>query len=88
MSKILIRCLFLIGFILVWEMIYLLQLFPELLFPSVRAIFTALIRGIKQEGLLLKTFNTLTLIFQGMSIGVIIAIFLTGETVRESTVKF
>jgi len=72
------RVVFLIIMITVWEIVYRLKLFPELLFPSFRAIFTSLIENISNRQILVMTKNTLIIIFKGVSLGTIIALILMG----------
>jgi len=76
MKKVFNRLLFLVIIGILWEIVYSLGIFHELLFPSLRAIFSSLITSLVEGNLLLKTFNTLTLIIKGLSCGIIIALIL------------
>ena len=81
------RILFLLGFILLWETAYLLNLFPPLLFPSTREIFSALIKGIMHEALLHKAARSVSLIFQGLSIGICVSLVLLGLSLTNKLYK-
>ena len=76
MKRILNRIVFLLGVMLVWEIVYRLDVFPDLLFPSVGSIFSALIKGFMEKDLLTKTINSLILIFEGVTLGIIISLVL------------
>jgi len=70
------RFIFLISIILIWEIVYTLKIFPELLFPSIRTIFLSLFSGIANGRYLLMTMNTMLLIFKGLVLGTVIALVL------------
>ena len=78
MKKLSSRIVFLICIVLIWEAVYRLAIFPELLFPSASTIFAELVNGFTQYGLLSKTLNSLRIIFDGMFLGIIIAVILMG----------
>jgi len=83
MKKVLSRCLFLIFIGVVWEIVYSLGIFHELLFPSLKTIFSSLINNLIDGNLLLKTFNTLVLIFKGLFFGIIVALILVGLSLSK-----
>jgi NitT/TauT family transport system permease protein len=74
------RALFLLGFVLLWEIIYIIEIFPPLVFPSARAILSSLITGITQQSLLLRAGRSLSIIFQGLFLGFAISLILMGLT--------
>ena len=76
MKKFLSRFLFIIVIGVIWEMIYSLGLFHELLFPSLKTIFSKLITNLIDGGLFFQTINTLTLIFKGLFFGIVIALIM------------
>ena len=78
MKLILQRFTVLIFILILWEIIYILELLPVLLFPSIRSIFMALYNGISSGNFLLMTWNTMNTIFIGLAVGIIIALALAG----------
>lgn len=76
MKTVINRIVFLICFMIIWEIIFRLNIFPSLLFPSIFSIFKALIIGFKENDLLIKTINSLMLIFKGILLGIIISTIL------------
>jgi NitT/TauT family transport system permease protein len=78
MKKIFYRVIFIISIILIWEITYILKIFPELLFPSIRTIIVSFIDGIVNGQHLIMTMNTIILIFKGLALGTIIALILMG----------
>ena len=81
------RILFVIFVILIWELIYQLKIFPELLFPSVKDVFSSLITGIKHGALLTKTAKSLSIIFYGMFVGLSIALLLMALSLKNKIFK-
>jgi len=70
------RVVFLLCVAIIWEIVYRLSFFSPLIFPSVITIFDALILGITDQSLLLRTYNSLALIFQGLGLGIVISLAL------------
>jgi len=66
--------LFLIG----WELLVKFNFLNPLIFPSIEAIFAALWIDIKNLSILWQTLFSLKLIFYGILIGVVVAVFLAG----------
>jgi len=78
MKKLLSRILFLVFIGFAWEFIYRCNIFTPLLFPSLQAILDSLLAGIMSGELIVRTLVTLGIIFQGLCLGIIVALFLTG----------
>ena len=70
------RAIFIIGIIGLWELVYRLSLFSPLIFPSVITIFEALVVGVMEQHLLMRTYNSILIIFQGLGVGILIALSL------------
>jgi len=81
------RLIFFIGFLVLWEAVYYLKFFPAMLFPSVQTIFISLFDNMKNGELLIRTYNSLVLIFYGMLIGVVIAAALTALAMSNNICK-
>lgn len=74
--KIARRLLYLIVFITLWQCVYVLNLFSEILFPSPATVASTLYREISDGSIILKTSYTLYLILIGLSVSFLItAIF-------------
>lgn len=77
MKQILIkRISFIIVLILLWQLIYSLKLFPEMLFPSILNILESLFVGLENKELINAAGYSLYLIFIGLFFGFIIALLL------------
>ena len=87
MKKMLRRILFLIVLGIVWEIVYALGIFHELLFPSLKTIFVALIANFQNGDLLIKTLNTLNTILKGLIIGVLLSLLLVGISLSSRYVR-
>ena len=61
---------------IIWEITVMLQIFPEMLFPSIIDIFKSLITELFTGELLVKISYSLKLIFIGMGVSIIISILL------------
>jgi NitT/TauT family transport system permease protein len=62
----------------IWQAVWMLGIFPELLFPSLGSIGGALLKGFTEESLSAKILFSLGAIFQGMFYSIVIALVLTG----------
>lgn len=71
--KITKRILYTIIFIVIWQLICISQIVPEILFPSPKAVFTTLFSELLDGSLIQKTGYTLYLIFLGLFISFFIA---------------
>ena len=87
MKKTLRRILFLVIIGILWEIVYALGIFHELLFPSLKTIFVALIRNFQNGDLLIKTLNTLNIIFKGLFIGVLLSLLLVSISLSHKFVR-
>jgi len=67
------QIIFVICFIIAWQIIYSMKAFPEILFPSVPSIFEALKEGFAADDLMSMVLYSLSLILKGMLIGIILA---------------
>ena len=72
------RILFLLCLVTLWEVIFRLEVFSPLLFPSVIDILHSLVNGIRHQSLLTRAFTSLTLIFYGILMGLGISLILMG----------
>lgn len=86
-KSILTPVLFVLGFGVLWQIIYLLNVFPKILFPSVVDILEALLYGFQKESLAQSTFYSLSLIFKGLLIGIVLALIFSTLSVFNSVFR-
>lgn len=67
------QVIFLICFLAAWQVVYSMQVFPELMFPSPKAIGQSFIEGFADGGLMTYTLYSMSLIVKGLAIGIILA---------------
>lgn len=76
MKKLGIRALYICVFIAIWQGVYYIGVFPEILFPSVGDIFSSLLAELKSGELAIKVGYTFYLIILGLGLSFgIVAIF-------------
>ena len=75
-KKIIRRILYLILFILLWQVVYMLQIFPSILFPSPSNVLEKLYTESINGSLFIKTGYTLYLIIYGLFVSFIITALL------------
>lgn len=85
--KITKRILYICIFLCLWQFIYLLNIVPEILFPSPITVFKTLIKEIIDGSLIIKTGYTLYLIFLGLLLSFAIAIIFIVLSVTNNTMK-
>ena len=78
------QIIFLVCFAAVWQIIYMMKAFPEILFPSIGSIWDGLVQGFTQDGLLTMTMYSLSLIGKGLVIGIILAFAFSSLAVVNS----
>jgi len=76
MKKLINWVIYIILIVSIWEVLYLLKLFPELLFPSMRTIFVSLYEGLIHGDYFFKTMTTLSIIMKGLILGICISLVL------------
>ena len=71
-----------IGFVAavlaIWQIVYSLHLFPELMFPSIPKIGRALVKGFTSDRLGSMTLYSMSLLLRGFLIGVVLAFLFSG----------
>lgn len=75
--KYLSRILFAIGFIVIWQILYSLKIWPEILFPSPVKVCLAFYKAIFNKGLLPMVLHSLWLLLKGLALGILVAFFLS-----------
>ena len=67
------QIVFIVAVLVVWQVVYQMGSFPELMFPSLGKIFQSLIKGFSRDGLGAMTLYSLSLIAKGLLIGIVLA---------------
>lgn len=75
------QIVFIVAVLVVWQVVYQMGSFPELMFPSLGKIFQSLIKGFSQDGLGAMTLYSLSLIAKGLLIGIVLAFILSGLSI-------
>lgn len=81
MKEIRTQIVFIICFLAAWQIVYQMQAFPELLFPSLKEIGSSFVTGFKDNSLLEYTLYSMSLIVKGMGIAVVLAFVFSGVAV-------
>lgn len=68
-----VQIVFVICFLAAWQVLYQLQVFPEIMFPSLKEIGTSFVDGFKDDSLFSYTMYSMSLIVKGLAIGIILA---------------
>lgn len=84
-KHLLAQILFIVAFIVLWEVLYRAEVWPRLLFPSIGDIKNALVTGIKDRNLLQMVVHSLKLLVQGLLIGIVAALILSSLSVISDT---
>ena len=77
------QIVFIVAVLVVWQVVYQMGSFPELMFPSLGKIFQSLIKGFSQDGLGAMTLYSLSLIAKGLLIGIVLAFILCPSSARR-----
>lgn len=80
------QIVFIVAVLVVWQVVYQMGSFPELMFPSLGKIFQSLIKGFSRDGLGAMTLYSLSLIAKGLLIGIVLAFILSVH--RQQDVLF
>ena len=76
------QIVFIVAVLVVWQVVYQMGSFPELMFPSLGKIFQSLIKGFSRDGLGAMTLYSLSLIAKGLLIGIVLAFIQDGAAGR------
>ncbi len=73
MKEIRTQIIFIICFLAAWQIVYQMQMFPAIMFPSLKDIGESFINGFKDDSLLTYTLYSMSLIIRGLAIGIVLA---------------
>lgn len=71
------RVCFIIGVIILWQIVYLTGVFPAITFPSVSSIFYALITSFTKESMIQIIGYSMSLVLKGLLFGIVLAFILS-----------
>lgn len=77
-NKYFLRVFWILVFIAAWEVLATSKVFNSASFPDVGTIFNSLITDVTRGDIISHTFYSLSLIFRGLIIGVLLAVILSG----------
>lgn len=75
------QILFVIFAMLLWQLLYELKIFNELIFPSVPSIFNSLISAFTHDGLINMILYSLRLVFKGLFTGILLSLAFSGLSI-------
>ena len=81
------QIIFVICFLVVWQIVYEMQAFSELIFPSLKDIGQSFIDGFREDSLFTFTMYSMSLILKGLAIGIILAFIFSSIAVVSNTFK-
>lgn len=81
MKKSRVQIIFVIAVLVLWEVVYRMGIFPELMFPSILSIGKSLLNGFRDDGLAGMVLYSLSLIGKGLAIGIVMAFVLSSLSI-------
>lgn len=85
-KKILPQVLFIAAFLCLWQLLYLSGKLPPLLFPSIGAIWNALVTGFTKNNMLSAVLYSLSLIGKGLLLGIVLALVFSSLAIISKSV--
>ena len=79
--KIVSRIIFVILFLVVWQCLFDMNIWSPILFPSVGMIGKALVKAFSERGFGAMVLHSLHLLIEGLLLGVIVALLLSGISI-------
>lgn len=67
------QIIFIISFLAAWQVVYAMEAFPPILFPSLADIGQAFVEGFRDDSLLTYTLYSMSLIVKGLAVGIVLA---------------
>lgn len=85
MKKNIIKIIFVVSLVLLWQIVYQLNIFPELMFPSAIEIGKAFVNAFRNDSLLQMTGYSIKLIGKGLGAGILLALSLSALSMINKT---
>ncbi len=73
MKEIRTQIIFIVCFLAAWQIVYQMQMFPEIMFPSLKDVGESFVDGFKDDSLMTYTMYSMSLIVKGLVIGIALA---------------
>ncbi len=86
-NKFFLRVIWVIFLALIWQIIAISGIFNKLAFPSLGMIFKSFYQSVINGEIITQSLYSLSLIFQGLIIGVIIALILSGLSMTSKVLE-
>ena len=67
------QIIFIVCFLAAWQIVYQMQAFPDVMFPSLKDIGESFVSGFRDNSLMSYTLYSLSLIVKGLAIGIVLA---------------
>ena len=67
------QAIFIVCFLAAWQVVYAMQAFPAIMFPSLADIGQSFIEGFREDSLMMYTLYSMSLILKGLGIGIVLA---------------
>lgn len=80
------QIIFIAVILVVWQVVYSMEIFPKLMFPSILDIGKSIVKGFANENLGGMTLYSMSLIFKGLAIGIVLAFVFSGLSIMSKTV--
>lgn len=78
--------LFVIAIIIIWQVLYMMEVWPELLFPSIGSIGKSFVSSFSQNNFTDAIIYSLTLLMKGLLLGIILALVLSSLSIVSNSV--
>lgn len=82
-----VQIIFVVAVLLLWEGVYRLGVFPELMFPSMGGIMESLVKGFTDDDLAGMVLYSMSLIVKGLTIGILLAFVLSSLSIVSKIIN-
>lgn len=83
--NILAQIIFIIAVLALWQVLYFMEIWPEILFPSLKSIGQAFVTAFAEKELAVMVLHSLSLILKGLVIGILLALIFSSLSVISET---
>lgn len=84
-KSVLAQVIFIIAILALWQFLYTQEVWPEILFPSLKSIGKAFITAFTEKGLADMILHSLGLLLKGLCIGILLALVFSSLSVISDT---
>lgn len=78
--------LFIIAVIIIWQLLYMMKVWPELLFPSISSIGNSFFTSFTENNFTDAIFYSLSLLLRGLALGIVLALVLSSLSIISESV--